>query len=94
MTDKFTLTLTYNRQEILDWAEKGKARGGDLLQIRSFLDQMYPAWSIDVRTSCMVELMFRDESDYLFQIFTEKLAELTPKKDDACSFDWKPSDMH
>lgn len=76
MADKFTLTLTYSRQEILDWAEKGKARGGDLLQIRSFLDQMYPAWSIDVRTSIMVELMFRDSDDCLHSLFTERLAKL------------------
>lgn len=76
MTDKFTLTLTYSRQEILDYAEKAKSIGGDLLSTRCFLDQVYPAWSMDMRTSCMVELMFRDSDDILYSIFQDKLAEL------------------
>jgi hypothetical protein len=76
MTDRFTLTLTYSRKEILSYAQRGKDMGGGLLQIREFLNQIYPAWSMDMRTSCMVELMFRDESDMFYSMYTEKLAEL------------------
>lgn len=76
MTDKITITLTYSRKEILDYAEKAKSIGGDLLGTRCFLDQVYPAWRMDGRTSCMVELMFRDKSDEFYALFSEKLAEL------------------
>lgn len=76
MTDKITITLTYSRKEILAYAQKAKDIGGDLLGTRRFLDQVYPAWSMDMRTSCMVELMFRDESDEFFPLYAEKLAEL------------------
>lgn len=76
MADKFTITLTYSRKEILDYAQKAKDLGGELLATRCFLDQVYPAWRMDGRTSCMVELMFRDESDEFFSLYSEKLAEL------------------
>lgn len=76
MTDRFTITLTYSRKEILDYAEKGKALGGEIHQIRQFLDQIYPAWSMDARTSIMVSLMFLDETNEFFPLYTEKLAEL------------------
>ncbi len=75
MTDKFTLTLNYNRDEILDWAVKMKAKGGSLTQVRAFLDDIFPAWRMDTRTSCMVELMFRGPDDIFYDLFTEKLAE-------------------
>ncbi len=76
MTDKFTLTLTYSRKEILEYAEKAKSIGGELLATRHFLDQVYPAWSMDMRTSCMVELMFRDCDDILYSMVADKLDEL------------------
>ena len=76
MTDKITIKLTYSRKEILDYAEKGKALGGDCHHIRQFLDQIYPAWSLDVRTSIMVSLMFLDETNEFFPLYTKKLAEL------------------
>ncbi len=80
MTDKITITLTYSRKEILEWARKSKDLAAGLIQTRQFLNETYPAWSMDIQTSCMVELMFRDESDPFFEIYSIKLAELDPKK--------------
>lgn len=74
--DKFTLTLTYDRDEILETAQKTKDKGGTLFQTRDLLDTFYPAWRLDTRTSIKVELMFRDENDCFHELFTRKLAEL------------------
>ena len=76
MTDKFTLTLEYDRDEILDWVKKCIAMGGDIYQTKNFLDQIFPAWARNLETSCRVELMFRDENDPLHELFAVKLAEI------------------
>lgn len=76
MTDKFTLTLNYDRDEILATAKTMIEKGGDIFQTKDILDQFYPAWRMDTRTSCMVELMFRGEDDIFYELFTTKLAEL------------------
>ena len=76
MADKFTLNLTYDRDEILATARTMIEKGGDIFQTKGILDQFYPAWRMDQRTSCMVELLFRDKDDMFFDLFTEKLAEL------------------
>lgn len=76
MTDKFTLNLEYDRDEILEWAQKCIDRGGDIFQTKDFLDGIFPAWRMDQRTSFTVELMFRGEDDIFYELFTTKLAEL------------------
>lgn len=74
MANTFTLNLTYDRDVILDTARKMIEKGGTIYQTRSILDQFYPAWRMDVRTSCTVELMFRDKDDEFFELFTTMLA--------------------
>ncbi len=76
MTDMFKINLEYDRDEIIAWAQKAKDKGGELTAAKRFLDDIYPAWSLDLRTSIMVELMFRKEGDFLYDLFTHKLAEL------------------
>ena len=80
MSDKITIKLTYSRREILAYAQKAKDLGGELLQVRRLLDEVYPAWRMDGRTACMVELMFRDEDDEFYPLFAEKLAELDARR--------------
>lgn len=76
MTDMFTITREYDRDEILETAKTMIEKGGDIFQTKDILDQFFPAWRMDTRTSCMVELMFRDENDIFYELFTTKLAEL------------------
>lgn len=76
MTDKFTLTLTYDRDEILANVQRIIDHGGDIYAARRFLDMMYPAWGCDLKTTCKVELMFRGEDDQFHSLFENKLAEL------------------
>lgn len=73
---KFTLILEYDRDEILATARKMIEKGGNIHQTKGLLDQFYPAWRMDQRTSCMVELLFRGPDDEFYRMFTEKLAEL------------------
>lgn len=73
---KFTITLKYDRDEILDWVQKCIDMDGDIYAAKSFLDMLFPAWKLDQRTSCMVELMFRDGDDMFYDMFTKRLAEL------------------
>ncbi len=76
MTDNFTITRTYDRDEIIDWVKKCIAKGGDIFAAKRFLDDVFTGWNFDRRTSCMVELMFRDKDDMFYDLFTEKLAAL------------------
>ena len=76
MTDKFTITREYDRDQIIADVERVIEMGGDIYAAKRFLDMMYTGWNFDQRTSCMVELMFRDENDILYGVFTEKLAEV------------------
>ena len=75
MTDKFTITLDYDRDEIVNEAKKCIEMGGDIYKTKKFLDIIYPAWDKDQQTACTVELLFRDKDDVFFGVFTEKLAE-------------------
>ena len=83
MADKFTLTLTYDRDEIYEWARKVKDMGGDIYKVRSLLDQFYPAWCLDHMASLTVGLMFRDpndKDDWIGDFMRTKLSELTAEK--------------
>ena len=80
MTNKFTVTLTHDRDEILADARKFVEADNTLPRCREYLNAMYPAWSINQRTSIMVELLFRGEDDLYHEIFTRKLAELNEKE--------------
>lgn len=80
MTDKFTIVLEYDRDAILEMAQDAKDMGGELLVTRNLLDQFYPAWSRDMRTAIMVELMFRDATDSFRPLYETKLAELNKKE--------------
>lgn len=74
--DKFTLTLTYDRDEIYAMVQKAKGMNATLSQTKDILDTFYPAWSRDPRTSITIELMFRGEDDEFHQLLTDMLAEL------------------
>lgn len=76
MADKFTITRTYDRDEIMADVDKVIGMGGDIYAAKRFLDMMYTGWNFDQRTACMVELKFRDETDMFYSIFKDKLAEL------------------
>ncbi len=80
MTDMFTITRTYDRNEIIADAQRTILLGGNLRSARNFLDTTYPAWSLDTRTSIMVELMFRGKDDVFYDLLTSKLAELNEKE--------------
>ncbi len=80
MTDMFTITRTYDRDEIFADVQKVIDKGGQLFQARLFLDSIHSGWSRDERTLIMVELMFRGEGDILYDVFTRKLAELNEKE--------------
>ena len=73
---KFTLNLEYDRDVILTTARTMIEKGGDIFQTKDILDQFYPAWRMDQRTACMVELLFRGPDDVFYDLFTKKLAEL------------------
>ena len=76
MADIFILTLEYDRDKIVADAQKVLDKGSNLYQARNFLEQFYPAWQLDARTSFLVELMYRDENDPLRPLFEKRLAEL------------------
>lgn len=76
MVDMFTITRTYDRDEIIIWVKKCIAIGGDIDAAKRFLDDVYTGWNFDQRTSFMVELMFRDKEDIFYDVLAEKLAEL------------------
>lgn len=76
MADTFTIERTYDRDAIMEDARKVMKMGGELPKIRHFLDTMYAGWSLDIRTSIMVELMYRNSDDPLYEMFQDKLAEL------------------
>lgn len=76
MTDMFKINLEYDRDEIIQMAQKAIDNGCTIYHTKTVLDQFYPAWSHDQRTSIMVELMFRGEDDIFHEIFTRELAEL------------------
>lgn len=76
MADMFTITIEHDRDEIIKMAQSGKDQCGDLIAVKNMLDMIYPAWGCDTRTSIIVELMFRDEDDEFYSLYTQKLAEL------------------
>lgn len=76
MANKFTVSATYDRDEIIEWAKKCQDMGADLFKTRDVLTQLFPAWFLDTRMSLTVELMFRGEDDMFFEFMTAKLAEL------------------
>lgn len=82
MTDKFTINLEYDRDEILAAAKRFIDAGGTLQNAQQYFDMMYPAWDRDTRTSIVVELMFRSEgeADVFHDLLTRKLAELNEKE--------------
>ena len=81
MTDKFTINLEYDRDEIIDMAQKAMDKGAGLITTKDLLDQFYPAWFCDERTSLTVELMFRkNDNDFFKSLFARKLAELNEKE--------------
>lgn len=80
MTDKFTIVLEYDRDEILSDVQKFVDADSTLPRARDYLNSIYPAWSRDMRTSIMVALMFRDANDSLRPLYETKLAELNEKE--------------
>ncbi len=84
MTDKFTITREYDRDQIMADVDRIIDMDGDIYAAKRFLDMMYTGWSFDIRTACMVELKFRDEEDELYFIFADRLAELDGKPKSSC----------
>lgn len=82
MTDMFTVTAEYDRDEIYADAKKFVDAGSTMPLARDYLNTMYPAWSLDKRTSIIVDLMFRSEgdADMFHDLLTRKLAELNEKE--------------
>lgn len=74
MADKFTITLEYDRDEILALVDKAIGMGGSLNKTKDMLSLIYPAWDRDTVTSCKVELMFRGEGDVFYELFVDRLA--------------------
>lgn len=80
MSDKFTLTFTYDRDEIYADVEKMLHMLNDdnsnMIGIKQYLDMMYVGWSRDLKTSITVELMLRSEDDPFYEVYKEKLNEI------------------
>jgi len=80
MANKFTITRTYDRDEIIDTVNKSIEQNGTYHQIKSLLDTLYTGWFFDIETACEVELILREKGDFIREFYQERLDEMNAAK--------------
>jgi len=73
MADMFTLSFTHDRDMIMAEAKNIFTDGGNLSEVKEYLNLVYVGWSHDIRTACMIELLCRENDDPIGLMFKERL---------------------